>query len=149
MTMTFAATLTATFTGSCLCGGVAYEVKGPLREVVACHCIQCRKTSGHHVAATAAPKSALTLTSDETLTWYRASDSAARGFCARCGGNLFWRPTEGGMISIFAGTLDDAAGLTMKRHIYAEFKGAYYEFGPEDEVFAKSDSHATPRDIII
>jgi hypothetical protein len=28
--------------GSCLCGGVAFTVTGPLRPVVACHCTQCR-----------------------------------------------------------------------------------------------------------
>ena len=39
-------------TGSCLCGEVAYEVTGPLRPVVNCHCLQCRKTTGHFMAAT-------------------------------------------------------------------------------------------------
>ena len=29
--------------GSCLCGAVTYEVHGPLRNVVARHCKQCRK----------------------------------------------------------------------------------------------------------
>ncbi|WP_442475962.1 GFA family protein [Roseovarius litorisediminis] len=38
--------------GSCQCGAVRYEVAGPLRQVVGCHCSQCRKTSGHYVAAT-------------------------------------------------------------------------------------------------
>lgn len=40
-------------TGGCPCGGVRYEVRGPLRDVIACHCTQCRRTSGHFVAATA------------------------------------------------------------------------------------------------
>ncbi|HGG64526.1 MAG TPA: GFA family protein, partial [Rhodobacteraceae bacterium] len=37
-------------TGGCLCGAVTYVVNGPLRDVIACHCTQCRKSSGHHVA---------------------------------------------------------------------------------------------------
>ena len=41
-------------TGGCLCGAVRYRVAGPLRDVVACHCGQCRRSSGHHAAATAA-----------------------------------------------------------------------------------------------
>ncbi len=40
-------------TGGCLCGAVRYELQGRLRAVVACHCGQCRRTSGHYVAATA------------------------------------------------------------------------------------------------
>ena len=41
-------------TGGCLCGAVRYRVAGPLRDVVACHCAQCRRSSGHFAAATAA-----------------------------------------------------------------------------------------------
>jgi len=37
-----------------LCGAVRYEVRGPLRPVVACHCTQCRRMTGHFLAATAA-----------------------------------------------------------------------------------------------
>ena len=39
-------------TSDCLCGVVRYEVRGPLRPVIACHCTQCRRTSGPFVAAT-------------------------------------------------------------------------------------------------
>ena len=79
-------------TGSCLCGGVSYRVDGPLRPIIACHCSQCRKTSGSYVLATSCALSDITFLRDETLSWYRASDRARRGFCVRCGGNLFWQP---------------------------------------------------------
>lgn len=126
-------------TGSCLCGGVAYEVAGPMREIVGCHCKQCRKTSGHHVAATNAPAGALTLTADDTLTWFRSSDAAERGFCNRCGGNLFWRRIESDTISIFAGTLDDTSDLPFRRHIFAKDKADYVTLPAGDAVFAESD----------
>jgi hypothetical protein len=32
--------------GSCLCGGVRYEVEGPFEIMAYCHCVQCRKASG-------------------------------------------------------------------------------------------------------
>lgn len=38
---------TASATGSCLCTAVQYEVSGPLRSVLYCHCEQCRRASGH------------------------------------------------------------------------------------------------------
>ena len=75
-------------TGSCLCGQVRYVVRGALRPVVACHCRQCRKTSGHHVAATSARREDLTVEGD--VAWYRSSSFARRGFCGVCGGNLCW-----------------------------------------------------------
>ena len=114
-------------TGSCVCGGVAYEVAGPLREIIACHCEQCRKTSGHHVAATQAPAAAMTFLADETLAWYRSSDAAERGFCRRCGGSLFWRRVGDDRVSIMAGTLDDTSDLSMNRHIFVRFKADYFD----------------------
>ena len=37
-------------TGSCLCGAVAFEITGPLRPVIACHCHQCRKQTGTYMS---------------------------------------------------------------------------------------------------
>ena len=40
-----------TATGSCLCGSVRYQVNGPVTDVTACHCSQCRRQSGHYWAS--------------------------------------------------------------------------------------------------
>lgn len=115
--------------GGCLCGGVRYTVAGPLRAVVGCHCSQCRRTSGNFVAATRALTADLTLTAAATLTWYRSSDDAERGFCGRCGSNLFWRRADGGRTytSIMAGTLDAPTGLKLQRHIFVADKSDFYD----------------------
>ncbi|WP_420410720.1 GFA family protein [Roseibium sp.] len=118
--------------GSCLCGCVSYEVTGPLRPVIACHCIQCRKTSGHFVAASQAAKGDLHITGSEHLTWFRSSETAKRGFCAVCGSQMFWEPDGKGVVSIMAGTLDGATGLHIDSHIYCESKGDYYELPQSD-----------------
>jgi len=111
-------------TGSCLCGGVKYEVEGPLRPVVYCHCEQCRKTSGHHVAASSAPRDKVKISGD--LRWYRSSATARRGFCATCGGNLFW-DGPGENLSVMAGTLDDTSSLSAVGHIFVADKAGYME----------------------
>lgn len=120
-----------TAAGGCLCGGVRYAVSGPLRAVVACHCSQCRRTSGHHVAATAVPRAALSLEAATTLRWYASSPEAERGFCSRCGSNLFWRRTgaDAATVSIMAGTLDVPTGLALAAHIFVADKSDYYEIG--------------------
>lgn len=112
--------------GGCLCGAVRYQVTGPLRDVVACHCSQCRRTSGHFVAATAARNADLVLLEDEGLQWYTSSNSTRRGFCGRCGSSLFWEPAEGGHTSIMAGSLDGETGLKTAVHICVENAGDYY-----------------------
>jgi hypothetical protein len=118
--------MSAGFTGGCLCGAVRYRVDGPLRPVVACHCRQCRRQSGHHYAATSARREDVTIEGAESITWYRASDEAARGFCKVCGSALFWAREHGERLSILAGSLDDPTGLQLVGHIYVADKGPYY-----------------------
>src|SRR3984957_15342431 len=97
--------------GGCLCGGVRYVVNGPLRGVIACHCAQCRKTSGHYAAMTSAPSADLEFTESARLAWYKSSDPAERGFCRVCGSNLFWRRFADDRFSICAGALDLPTGI--------------------------------------
>lgn len=113
--------------GGCLCGGVRFEVHGPLRPVLYCHCAMCRRSSGHFVAATACAPQDLRLLSSQSLRWYESSAIARRGFCGTCGSQLFWQPAHGGHTSIWAGTLELPTGLTATGHIYAADKGDYYE----------------------
>jgi hypothetical protein len=113
--------------GHCLCGGVRFEIHGPLRPIIYCHCTMCRRASGHFDAATACAPQHLRLLSAQSLRWYRSSAIARRGFCGTCGSQLFWEPAEGGHISIWAGTLDTPTGLEAAEHIFVADKGDYYE----------------------
>ncbi len=113
-------------TGGCLCGAVRYEVTGPLRPVIACHCEQCRRISGHFVAATAARMEHFRLAESAGLHWYQSSPQARRGFCGRCGSSLFWEPADRRHISITAGTLDRPTGLSMAAHLFAGCADDYY-----------------------
>jgi len=113
--------------GGCLCGAVRYEVRGPLRPIVMCHCRQCRRTTGHLMAATAARRADFRLLTADGLKWYDSSAHARRGFCGNCGATLFWEALGRDYLSIAAGTLDDASGLAIACHIFVADKGAYYE----------------------
>ena len=112
--------------GGCLCGAVRYEIEGRLRKVVYCHCEQCRRTSGHYVAATACDIEQLTITKDDGLAWYDSSESARRGFCNICGASLFWAPSHGKYMAIMAGALDVPTGIASREHIYVDDKSDYY-----------------------
>lgn len=112
--------------GGCLCGAVTYKTSGTLRSIVACHCHQCRKTSGHYVAATQVDFKSLQIF-QKSLTWFQSSAKAERGFCSICDSNLFWRAIGSPHISIFAGTIDGPTGLKMERQLYAESAGDYYD----------------------
>ena len=139
-----------TRSGGCLCGSVRYEVRGPLRDVLFCHCVECRRWHGHVCAATAAWRDDLVLREQRGLRWIDspASDShAARGFCGECGSSLFWRAPERETVSIAAGTLDDASGLSAAGHIYVSQAGDYYAIAddlPRFERGAPAELSAVP-----
>ena len=120
-------------TGGCLCGAVRYEIDGPIGDSVACHCSQCRKSSGHYWSSSQAPTPALRLLRDDGLSWYRSSATAKRGFCTTCGSSLFWELDGEGMISVASGTLDAPTGTRTKKHIFTADKGDFYDL-PDNEV---------------
>ena len=112
--------------GSCLCGQVQFQAV-PDRHVIACHCSQCRKQSGHFWAATFAWHRDFRLTRSDTLRWYAASDQAQRGFCGACGALLFWQPTGEDRVSIAAGAFDGPTGLSIGESWYNADAGDYYD----------------------
>ena len=116
--------------GGCACGGVRYEVRGALRPIIACHCVQCRRTSGHFVAATACRRSVFALLKSDTLKWFVAVPGFRRGFCSECGSSLFFEETGGERVSIAAGSLDEPQGLSIAAHIFVAEAGDYYEIDP-------------------
>lgn len=118
---------TTTRTGSCLCGAVRYAFSGVPDRLVACHCVQCRKTSGHYLACLTVNPDALDITADAGLAWYRSSEKAVRGFCQTCGSSLFWKANDNSILAVFAGTIDGPTGLQLCEHIYVGNRGDYYD----------------------
>ena len=117
--------------GSCECQGVVFELIGELRDVVFCHCSQCRKTSGHYWAATQVSKGNLNLIKATSLSWYDSSDKARRGFCSVCGSSMFYERKGIDKISISAGSLEIPTSLDRMRHIYVASKGDYYDISDD------------------
>jgi hypothetical protein len=117
-------------TGRCLCGAVRYEVTGELRDVLICHCQECRRWHGHVAACTAASRADLVLLEQRGLRWIDSPQSdahARRGFCAECGSSLFWDAPGRPTVSIAAGTLDGHTGLRVAAHWYVAQAADYYE----------------------
>ncbi len=114
-------------TGGCLCNGVRFEVGGALNPIVACHCSQCAKSSGNFATMTSTAAASVTMLSDETLRWFQSSPTVNRGFCSRCGSNLFWKETGSPEIYITAGTINKPVGVRIATHIHVASKSDYYD----------------------
>ena len=116
--------------GHCLCGAVSYEVRGPLRDILLCHCEECRRWGGYVGAFTATRLEHFTLVEERGLRWAdspRSDRHAKRGFCSKCGSSLFWQPAGSERIHIAAGTLDPPTGLEVAGHAYTHQAGDYDE----------------------
>jgi hypothetical protein len=113
-------------TGSCLCGAVRFTTRGSLRGVIYCHCSQCRRQTGHYYAATNVPDENIAIEGSESISWYRASSAARRGFCRTCGSAMFWKRDGSDYISVLAGSFDRPSGLEGAVHIFVADKGDYY-----------------------
>ena len=124
-------------TGACLCGAVKFRVDGPLREVVFCHCGQCRRQTGLYYASTNAADADLTIEGDDNITWYASSEHGRRGFCHHCGSALFWKYEGQDYTSIQAGSLDMPSRLTRGYHIFCADKGDFYEIEDALPQYAK------------
>ena len=134
-------------TGGCICGGVQYEVsdRSKLRPVIACHCEQCRRFSGHVIAASGALYKYFTLKKEDTLRWYSYIDGVRQGFCGECGCSLFFDYPKQERVSIAAGSLDDSSGIKLEAQIYCAEAGSYYTAHPEGEMVEDGDfSLASP-----
>lgn len=115
----------AQLVGSCLCGANSFALPGPMGEVWACHCTQCRKTSGHHSASFDADEAAVSWQSRH-LTEHVSPGGGVRGFCSTCGSGLYFRAADGAF-SIEAAAIDNPTGGQLVRHIFVVDKGDYYD----------------------
>ncbi len=108
------------FHGRCHCGAVTFSVTGPLRQIPACHCDDCRRLAGAFRAATAATRDSYRLASDASLTWYRSSAQVQRGFCNQCGSNLFYQRDDEDIMSVNTGMLDNPDDLSVGGGLFAQ-----------------------------
>jgi hypothetical protein len=121
--------------GSCLCGGVRFEVTAPFTDANHCHCSRCRKHSGSYGSVQArVPRSGFRLLSgEELISVYRPDDGGrVKAFCSVCGSSLFGREwPEGDEIAIRLGALDGEPGIRPELHTFVGSRASWDEL-PDD-----------------
>ena len=121
-------------TGSCLCGGVRFEVSQPFVWANHCHCSRCRKHSGTFGGTQGrVPREGFRLLAGEALIRvYRPEGGRVKAFCTICGSSLFgaeW--PDGDEISIRLGALDGDPGIRPQVRTFVDSKAAWDEI-PDD-----------------
>ena len=109
------------YTGSCLCGGVRFRIKGELGPVQVCHCQQCRKAQGGPFAAVI-PVDVLAfhfIEGEALLNAYESSPGKQRVFCSRCGSPVFSRRASlPQVLRVRAGLIDEPLTVGIAWHAH-------------------------------
>jgi hypothetical protein len=120
--------------GSCLCGGVRFEIEPPFRRANHCHCSRCRNHSGTFGLTQArVPRSRFRLLSGADLVrTFRPDGGKAKAFCSQCGSSLFggdW--PDGDEVSVRLGALDDDPEIRPQYHSFVGSRAVWDEL-PDD-----------------
>ena len=116
----------SSYTGSCFCGQVRFDLTGKPTFACHCHCRSCQRASGAPFVTWA------TFALDDlnirsgTIAENRSSDGVQRGHCAACGSTLTYendrRPGE---IDFAVTCFDDLSGIAPQAHIWVEDKASW------------------------
>lgn len=114
--------------GSCLCGGVRFEITGPPLFMGICHCSRCRKAGGGRNVSVRA----------EHFRWLQGRELVERYepeppfhlvhcFCRRCGTHLGEPDTSPKGFPVAANALDDDPGVRTAFHEHVAHKAPWVE----------------------
>lgn len=113
------------YTGGCLCGAVRFEITGPIRDIVYCHCSQCRKAQGSAFATNGIVMASdfKLLSGADALAAYESSPGQTKHFCKTCGSPIMSktvsRPEQ---VRVRIGTIDSDIAERPIAHIFATSK---------------------------
>lgn len=116
--------------GSCLCGGVRYEVEPPFLRASHCHCSRCRKHSGAFGGTQGrVPRERFRLLAGkELIRIYKPEGGMVKTFCSTCGSSLFggtW--PDGPEVSIRLGSLDGDPEIRPQYHQFVDSRAPWFE----------------------
>src|SRR3954465_6925685 len=127
--------MTETLKGTCLCGGVEYEVQDP-ESLGYCHCTRCQRWTGSSLALAVVDPSNFKVTKGQDLIKrYESEGFAPRNFCSNCGSSLY---DDGGAKYFVAAGLMRDLDLEPSFHLQVAYKPTWHEIGGDAPQFAEN-----------
>lgn len=135
--------------GTCLCGGVRFEIDGTLSPIQYCHATRCRKVTGAACAAELAARAsdfrwirgeALVVVYEAPLL--REPPPYRHAFCRVCGSPLPVALEGTGFMVLHAGVLDGEADTRPFRHVFVEQNPSWHAITDALPQFSR---HTHPR----
>ena len=123
--------------GSCLCGGVRFEITGPHSKIGFCHCSLCRRASG--VASNAVLNVRRDrfewLSGEDNVQVYATPSGWKSLFCKTCGSPAPHILSSGERVLVPAGLLDGDPDLATSGHIFVGSKARWEVIGGDAPQF--------------
>ena len=116
------------YTGSCLCGGLRYEIQGEIGDIVQCHCRKCRKANGSAFATNAPIQKAdfKIVQGEHLLKKFASSPTTQRCFCSECASPIISIKAETPeTYRLRLGTLDTPLEHKPTMHIFTAYKAEW------------------------
>jgi hypothetical protein len=111
--------------GGCSCGSVRYSLSEPPREVLVCHCRDCRRATGaQSVAWLIQPLRSIEFTRG-TPASRESSPEVTRVFCRGCGTQIGYRNRTADSVAVTLASLDDPSAFRPTRTTFEEQRLAW------------------------
>lgn len=116
------------YQGGCLCGGIRFQISGNIRNIVYCHCSQCRKVQGSAFATNGFVdrENFIIKQGHELLQSYESSPGKTKYFCQCCGSPIYSDNTENtNVVRVRLGTIESDITERPECHIFVGSKACW------------------------
>jgi hypothetical protein len=122
-----------TFSGSCQCGAIRFQIEGKPKWVAHCHCADCRRATGAAASTYVGSEREQAKFLAGTPKAYHSSKGVRRTFCGDCGSPIAYEgerwPSE---IHFFVGLFERADDLVPQVQVYEAEKMPWLHIVAED-----------------
>ncbi len=118
------------YKGGCLCGVVQFEIGGPIRNIVHCHCSRCRKAQGTAFATNGIVSASdfRILSGEDALAGYESSPGQTKYFCRVCGSPIMSKAdSRPDQVRVRLGTIESDIEERPMAHIFVTAKANWEE----------------------
>lgn len=118
------------YEGSCLCGSVRFEIKGPIQNIVYCHCSQCRKAQGSAFATNGIVKASdfNIVSGNDALKGFESTPGQTKYFCKHCGSPIMSKSaSRPDQVRVRLGTIESDIIERPSAHIFVASKANWEE----------------------
>ena len=113
------------YKGSCLCGTVKFQISSGLRNIVYCHCSECRKAQGSAFATNGIVEknNFKIISGEDQLSAYEYTPGQTKYFCRHCGSPILSKNlNKPDQLRLRLGTIESDLAEKPGAHIFVSSK---------------------------